>query len=202
MDTIKFAKDKKCNLIIVHHGLFWDSISSVTGRNYYIIKELIENKIALYASHAPLDVHKKIGNSAQIAKILGLKKLSPFGFHKGIYWGFSSSFHKPITKDEFFRKLQPISKRPFYHITRSIKNIGIVSGSGSFAITEAYNKNIDTLLTGETSHSNLIMAKDLGINIIFAGHYNTETLGVRALGKLIEKKFALSTIFYENNTNL
>ena len=202
LDTIDFAIEKNCELIITHHGLLWNNFDYITGRNYKIIRELIENNIALYSVHAPLDVHPIVGNSAQIIKKLNIKNKTPFGIYKNICWGYAGKFSKQMLKDEFIKKIRSISNSPIFHIVRPIKKIAVVSGAGAFAIQEVYEKSYDTLLTGEPSHSYLVYARDMNLNIVFAGHYNTEVFGVKALGRLLEKKFKIKTIFYKNNINI
>ncbi|MCK4968593.1 MAG: Nif3-like dinuclear metal center hexameric protein, partial [Candidatus Aenigmarchaeota archaeon] len=165
---------------------------------------LEKNNISLYVSHHPLDVHKTIGNSKIMANILGLKNQKPF-FKMGEYfYGISGAIEININE----LKLN-ISKKIGSILTihdfgpKLIKNIAIVSGSGCDAINLMKKDNIDTLITGTPKHHAFYEARELGINVLYAGHYATEVFGVTAIGEKLKNKFnELNILFIDSPTNL
>ena len=82
------------------------------------------------------------------------------------------------------------------------RRIAIVTGFGIDGIVEAHALGADTLITGETSHANYWAAADHGMNVIFGGHYATETVGVKALGAHVVEEFGLETSFFDFPTGM
>ncbi|MBW2999644.1 Nif3-like dinuclear metal center hexameric protein [Candidatus Woesearchaeota archaeon] len=206
METFQRAKEAMCDLIVVHHGLFWKEESPLmSGPMYERIKFLLQNNIAVYAVHLPLDKHEAYGNNAQLAKMFGLNDLKDFGFYHGNAIGFQGELEQEKELEQFIQEIKEklgskITALPFGK--KQIKKVGIVSGGASFAVAEAIEKKLDVLLTGETKHSAYHMAKDGNINVIFAGHYATETLGLKALAALLKQKFDIEVGFIDIPTGL
>ena len=203
MDTFKKAKKYGADLLLVHHGIFWNRSLKVKGVHGRRISFLIKNNISLYGMHLPLDVHKKTGNNAQLAKLLDLKVVSSFGNYKGFEIGLEVKTSKPVNLETMTKK---ITKLLGYKPTvlnfgnKKIHKIAIVTGGGSSEISEVARKNIDLFITGEGGHSAYNQIKDYGLNVIYAGHYATETVGIKALGEHLEQKFGLEHIFIDNPT--
>lgn len=201
LEAYKLAQEYGCEMVIVHHGIIWEGIKSVTGPIYRQIKFLVENDINLYASHLPLDLHPTLGNNALIAKALGLKNIQPFGIYKNaMHIGFEGSLPRPATlksvSDIVKKKFGgPVSSLPFG--PQKISRVAIISGGGTEALPEAISKKIDLFVTGEPKHENHHLALEGNINVIYGGHYHTETLGVMALGEFLTKKFAVRTVFLD-----
>ncbi|MGB9602128.1 MAG: Nif3-like dinuclear metal center hexameric protein [Verrucomicrobiia bacterium] len=203
LQTIKLAANEKCDFIIVHHGLMWSPYYPFTGTRYEIMKLLIENNIALYSSHLPLDAHPKFGNNSVLCKRLGLFKLKPFFSLKGQPIGFKTK--TSIGREELFKKLTNIfGKQPLLIPAgpEICKNVGVVSGGAGEDLEIAANENIDTFITGEGPHWTFSVAELLKINVFYAGHYLTETLGVKALAEHLAKKFKIEWYFIDNPTGL
>lgn len=200
-----FEKAKDCDIIIVHHGISWeDSLKYLTGINYSRVKFLIDNNISLYAAHLPLDKHPKHGNNAELCRILQLKHLHGFGDYNGQVIGFAGE--RDISLKEFVKEIEDKLKTKcnvFDFGKKQIKKIAVVSGNGGSAmVREAVAKNFDCLVTGEAGHSSYVTARDSNINLIAAGHYATETLGVKALMNLIKGKFDVETVFIDAPSGL
>ena len=205
LGTFKKAKKAGCDLLIVHHGLLWKHKRDVTGVQKKRINWLKKNKIGLYAAHLPLDAHPKHGNNIQLAKLLELEKIKRFARHHGSSIGFVGSFKKTMALKSIANKLNKTIKtkcRIFPSGKKRIKKIAILSGRSRSLIPEAVKVKPDCVLTGEVVHGPDNEAKDLQINLIAAGHYATETLGVKALMPLIKEKFNIQTIFIDNPTGL
>ncbi|MCL2183984.1 MAG: Nif3-like dinuclear metal center hexameric protein [Chitinispirillia bacterium] len=196
----KLAAEKGCQMVIVHHGIIWDGIKSVTGVIHKHIEFLIKNNISLYASHLPLDMHPTLGNNALIAKALGLKNIQPFGVYKGSHIGFEGDLTKPETIKSMSDKVKkafngPTSALPFG--PQKIRRAAVVSGRGTAALPEAIEKKIGLFITGEPIHENHHAALEGNINIIYGGHYHTEIPGVRAVGEFLNKKFGIDSVFLD-----
>ncbi|MGC8742593.1 MAG: Nif3-like dinuclear metal center hexameric protein [Verrucomicrobiia bacterium] len=203
LKTFKLAAKEKCDLIIVHHGLMWNPYHPYVGARYEIVKLLIQNNIAVYSSHLPLDAHPKFGNNAVLCKRLGLFKIKPFFNLKGQPIGFKSK--TSINREELFKRLENIfGKQPLLIPSgpEICKNIGVVSGGAGPDLEIAKDENIDTFITGEGPHWTVSAAELLNINVFYAGHYSTETLGVKALAEHLAKKFKIKWLFIDNPTNL
>ncbi|MBU0504945.1 MAG: Nif3-like dinuclear metal center hexameric protein [bacterium] len=200
LSTFKKAKKQGCDLLITHHGLFWGKEQAITGTHYKRIKYLIENDLPLIALHLPLDLHAKYGNNIELARLLGLKKVKKFGAYHGATIGFSGEFTKVITRKKFISLCENKLGTKCTSLdfgSDKIKKVGIVSGGGSSALMEAKEKGMDVLLTGDGPHQNFHDALDSEINIVYGSHYYTETVGIKALGKALKKKFNLTVAFLD-----
>jgi len=199
-----FEKAKEFDMIIVHHGLSWgDSLKYLTGINYSRVKFLVENNISLYAAHLPLDKHKVYGNNAQFCKIFGFSNVKEFGDYNGQVIGFLGE--KKISLKDFVNEINKklnSSCKVLDFGEKQIKKIGIVSGGGSSALNEAIDKGLDCFVTGEIPHYAYQLAKEGKINLIAAGHYATETLGVKALMNPVKEKFNVEVKFIDAPSGL
>jgi len=205
LKTFELAKRAKADLIISHHGLIWKAKKDLTGLKNKRINFLKRNKINFYASHLPLDVNFKYGNNIQIANMLELTDLKKFGSYHGLKIGYYGRLSTTCSIKNLTTLIEKKLKTKCICLNfgkKKISTIGIVSGGGSFSLAEASRKNIDCLITGETSHQIYHEAEDLKQNLIFAGHYATETAGLKALMLLIKKEFKLKTVFIDSPTGL
>ena len=206
LDVFNHALEKKADLIIVHHGLFWKNTDfRLTHNNYRRTKFLLENNIALYAAHLPLDYHIKVGNNIMLLKLLNLKPVKRFGLVERVKIGFIGELKKRLKLKDFAkiinRKLLTESLILNFG-SETIKKVGVVSGSGSPFVQEAVDNNVDLFLTGDISTWVYHLAKENNMNIIAAGHYATETLGVKALGNFLKRRFGLRVCFVDYPTGL
>ena len=205
LETFKKAKKAGCQMIIVHHGLFWKKQKDPNNVRKARVTFLKKNKISLYASHLPLDRHKKYGNNIELCKIIGVEKPKLFGNYKGAIVGYIGKLSKPAKLSSILKKLNKVLKTKSYSrdfAKKKIKTIAIVSGGGDFAIDEAIKKKADLFVTGEFPHESYHTAKEKKLSIIAAGHYATETLGVKALMPVLKEKFAVNTVFLDTPTKL
>lgn len=206
LSCIESATKAKADLLIVHHGLFWGESQPVTGSYAQKLLNLLSHNCTLYASHLPLDGHLDVGNGAELLRAIGAKDITPFVFYKGAYVGAQGRLEKPLPiesiteKAKTFEGCTNITTLPFG--ARTISTIGCVTGSGTFGMTEAQKLGLDLFLSGEPKHEAYHLAKERGISAIFAGHYATETFGLRALQRLIEEKFFVRTVFIEEPTGI
>ncbi|MEW6104096.1 MAG: Nif3-like dinuclear metal center hexameric protein [bacterium] len=199
-ETFIKAKDSSCNLVVVHHGLFWGIQEPITGILYKRIKVLIENGISLYASHLPLDLHPKFGNNISLINLFNPFNVEPFGKYEGQDIGFLGRLKEPLHREDIAKilnealntssKILPCGKE-------KIETIAVISGGGCDCLKEAAEKKVNLFITGEHKLFSFSIAKEAGLNIIFSGHYATETIGIKALMEEIKKKFALPCIFID-----
>lgn len=201
--VIDEAASRRADLLLVHHGLFWDGLQPVTGRTYRRVGALLRHGIAVYSSHLPLDRHVEVGNNALLARLLGLEIRGWWGEYKGApigVWG-----ELDIDRDALGVKLAAalaVTPRLLPGGPQSARRIGIVTGAGGSMIAEAKAAGIDTFITGEGKHHHFLDAEELGVNVFFAGHYATETLGVKAVAEHLSERFRLSWTFIDHPTGL
>jgi dinuclear metal center YbgI/SA1388 family protein len=201
--VLTVAAKKEIDLLIVHHGLFWAGLQSVTGASKRQLKIAFENDIALYSLHLPLDLHPKVGNNAQLASALELKSMTRFFEEKGQLIGIRSKFSG--SRDDLIRKLRKALGRPvkaFKVGPENPKKVGIITGAGGGEIYRVAAENIDTFITGEAPHWAAVAAEELAINLLLGGHYATETFGVKALARHLSERFKVPWEFLSCPTGL
>jgi dinuclear metal center YbgI/SA1388 family protein len=196
-------------LLIVHHGLFWDGNQPVTGRRYRRLRALFAQDAALYSAHIPLDVHAEVGNNPVLARSLGLSDLSPFGKHKGIQLGIAGTTPDAITtREELACSLATTLGLNVGDIKlipggpERIRRIGVITGGAGSAILQAREAGCDTFITGEGAAHTYFDAMEGGINVLYAGHYATETVGVKALAAHLSAHFNLPWEFHDHPTGM
>lgn len=196
-ETLSNAKNSGCDLLFVHHGILWEGQVAIRGVLYQRVKFLVENTMSLYAAHLPLDIHYPYGNAAGLALQLGVKKLQSFGSYGGVQSGFWGEIREtPLQKfQETVEKTLGAKCTNHFFGRTSVRRVGIVTGSGSFALHEMLEHDIDVLVTGDERYGTAQTAKEAMTNVILGGHYETEVFGVKAFGQILGKKFGLATEF-------
>ncbi|MEW6620066.1 MAG: Nif3-like dinuclear metal center hexameric protein [bacterium] len=205
LETFYEAKKQNVDMIIVHHGLFWGTPQPLTGTLYKRLEVLFKNDISLYAVHLPLDLHPTLGNNAQLMNLFVHKTSQPFGKYHEVPIGYLGNLKKGIdlldVKQILEQRLNTICRLLDFG-RQKIKTIAIVSGGGSDMVKEAIEKEVDLFITGESKLFTYHLARESKINIIFAGHYATETLGVKALAEVLAQKFQIECPFIDIPTGL
>jgi dinuclear metal center YbgI/SA1388 family protein len=200
--TIRGAVDAGANLLIVHHGLFWGGMKPVRGRQYERLRSLLLHDIAVYSSHLPLDLHPTVGNNVLLAELLGLDPQEGFARFQTILVGVRGT--TDIETSLLADRVRSISEREggTLHAIgmsagRRTRRWAICTGAGASSETlgEAVDSGIDTLIVGEGPHHTAVEAEELGVAVLYMGHYASETLGVRALGADLERTFGLPWSF-------
>jgi dinuclear metal center YbgI/SA1388 family protein len=197
------AAKQNVDLLIVHHGLFWQGLQPVTGTLRRQLELAFENNIALYSAHLPLDLHSEVGNNAQLAAALGLTSVQPFCEEKGQLIGVKARVSLP--RDEVDRKLQKAltgSVKAFMFGPKKTGTIGIITGGAGSEIYKLAQEGIDTFITGEAPHWAAVAADELGMNLLLGGHYATEVFGVKALAAHLCKRFKIPWAFIDCPTGL
>jgi dinuclear metal center YbgI/SA1388 family protein len=203
LTTIRSAIAEGANLLVVHHGLFWSPSHPWTGRRYELIRTLIEADLAVYSSHLPLDAHPTLGNNALLARALGLREMKPFFFDKGRSLGVRGNMS--IDRGNLQRRLESATGAPSKLLPggpQKCRRIGVVTGGAGAEMKIAAAEGVDTFITGEGPHWTYALAEDLRINVLYGGHYATETFGVKALAAHLSKKFRVPWSFIDHPTGL
>jgi dinuclear metal center YbgI/SA1388 family protein len=192
-------------LLLVHHGLFWDGNIPLTGRRYRRAKALLDRDLALYAAHIPLDVHPEVGNNAVLARQLGVTGLAPFDTYRGISIGVQGTLEPAVPREEFASRIGKLLDCAVKLIPGGpalSRRVGVITGGAGNRIGAAREAGLDTYLTGEGAHHTYFDAMELGVNAIFAGHYATETVGVKALAAHLSQEFGIPWEFHDHPTGL
>ncbi len=192
-------------LVLVHHGLFWDGNLPVTGRRYRRLSALMRHDIPLYSAHIPLDVHPEVGNNAVLAQLLGLQQLETFDSYKGIPMGVQGTLAEPTAREDLVGRLNQLLDTDARLIPggpERVRRVGIITGGAGGRIGAARDAGLDLFITGEGAHYTYFDATEFGVNAIFAGHYATEQVGVKALAAHLAERFDLPWEFHHHPTGL
>lgn len=201
--TIDKAAEENCDILVVHHGLFWGKPLSITGSHYRRVKKALDSSLLLFAAHIPLDANIPYGNNAQIALALGMKEFDGFGEWDGKKIGVKGSLPFPMTMDEIMLLLGGRGGMVIPGCRKDkIESVAVVSGSGSGDVMDAVKEGVDLFITGEVHHEVYHEALENGLSVLALGHYRSETYGVKALERLTRKKYSVDTVFIEAETGL
>jgi dinuclear metal center YbgI/SA1388 family protein len=207
--TIAGAAAAGANLLIVHHGLYWGGVQPLRGRFYERVRLLLEHDIAVYASHLPLDLHPTLGNNPLLARALGLEPTGAFARFQTVSVGVMGE--ADVATTTLADRARTVAEREGGHLVtigvaagRRTRRWAICTGAGASTETlrEAADADVDTLIVGEGPHHTGVEAQEFGIAVLYAGHYATETFGIRALGAELERAFAVPWTFVPAPTGL
>jgi dinuclear metal center YbgI/SA1388 family protein len=196
--TIEAAMSAGADMLIVHHGLFWGPAKAVVGPHRRRLAALLEHDISLYAAHIPLDAHREVGNNWGLGRMLGLDDLQDFGSWRGKTIGVKGVFPTPMSLRDLADVIERyLGESVLVHAGGELEvgTLGIISGGAAGSISEAAAEGLDAFLTGEPRHDVFHDAFEYGINALYAGHYMTETVGVKLLADKLQEEFGLLTEF-------
>ncbi len=236
LPVFRQAIDSGADLLLVHHGMFWQGVQPLTGAAFEKVRLAIDHNLALYSAHLPLDAHPTLGNNARLAQALGLEPLSeqdsgtsagagaatgdhdtatpgpspspPAGWHpcfdyKGLAVGLKARVE--VARDDLLLRVRRAVGGPVHCCPGGpdpIRRLAVVTGGAGSEVGRMPAEGVDTLITGEGPHWTYSMAEELGVNVIYAGHYATETFGVKALADWLEQRFGLPWTFIDHPTGL
>jgi dinuclear metal center YbgI/SA1388 family protein len=201
--SVRAALEAECDLLVVHHGLFWDGNRPVTGRRYRRLAPLLQSGVAVYSAHLPLDVHPEVGNNVVLARALGVELRGRFAEHRGVdlgVWGELES-----TREELGSQLETLLGGPVRLIpggVERVRRVGVLTGGGGSFVGAALATGLDALVTGEGAHHTYFDAIEGGLNLYYGGHYATETWGLRALAAHLQARYGLEWTFLDQPTGL
>jgi dinuclear metal center YbgI/SA1388 family protein len=195
------ARSARAQMLVVHHGLFWGEPVLVTGIHRQRLGLLLEAGISLYAVHLPLDFHQEVGNNAVLARWLDLQEAGPFGVYKSHPAGITGRLSSPVSLEGFVERVERVLGEPVVGVwpfgPTTIRRVGIASGGTGSLVDQAAQAGVDVFLSGEVSHIVYHQAQELGLNVVYGGHYATETAGLKALAAHLAARFALDTVFLD-----
>jgi dinuclear metal center YbgI/SA1388 family protein len=201
--TIEDAVARHADLLIVHHGLFWDGLQPVTGRLHRRLGALLAADLGLYSSHLPLDVHPEVGNNVVLATALGVQIQGTFGDYRGVDVGVWGALD--IRREALAARLDQILGGRVRMIAggpERIARVGVVTGGGGGKIGAAVRLGLDALITGEGAHHNYFDAVEGGLSLYLGGHYATEVWGLKALAEHVRGALELDCFFLDHPTGL
>ena len=201
--TIDAAAASGADLLVVHHGLFWAGLEPLTGRAFRRTSALVRHGIAVYASHLPLDCHPEVGNNAELVRLLGMEVNGWFGDHLGAPIGAWGELDVPreVLRDRLGEALG-VTARLIPGGPPRCHRVGVITGAAGSSIRQAHAAGLDTFVTGEGQHWTYFDAEEYGVNVLFGGHYATETLGGKALAAHLSERFGLPWSFIDHPTGL
>jgi len=206
LETIAGIQPGDPALLLVHHGLFWEGNVPLVGRRFRRVKALLDRDTALYAAHIPLDLHPEVGNNVELARRIGLPIDGWFGAYRGApigVWGMAPeaisdrSALVAVLDSHLGTTSRLIPGGP-----ARVRRLGIVTGGAGSMVAAARDAGLDTFITGEGAHHTYFDAMEWGLNLIYAGHYATEQVGVQALARRLEVQFGLPWEFHRHPTGM
>ena len=202
-ETIAEAVERGVQLLLVHHGLFWDGSGPIIGPKFRKVAGLISGNVGLYGLHLPLDAHPEMGNNVLVLRGLGFEPEGRFGSFQDLEVGWWAQ--SQVERDGLAKRLAKVVEaepRVIPGGPEVIRKLGVLTGAGASSLGEAARQGLDTLITGEAPHHSYHEAMELGVNLILAGHYATETFGVKALSERLGEEFGISQVFLHFPTGL
>jgi len=202
LEFLNAAVGSGAQLVLTHHGLLWGSeVTALSEPMAARLRSLLTAEVSLAAYHLPLDAHPEVGNNALLRAELGLEPDErPFGEARGRPIGAIGTAAEPVTVKELSDRLAEVTGQEalvFDSGPERISTVGLVTGSGGFAIHEAGRLGLDALVTGEPSEPVMGEAREYGIHFLAGGHYATERLGIRRLGELVAERFGVEHEFID-----
>jgi dinuclear metal center YbgI/SA1388 family protein len=204
--TIESAVDAGADLLVTHHGVVWGGMDRLTGEHYRRIAPLVRNDVALYVSHLPLDGHQELGNAAGVGDVLDLRRRRPFGEVGPEVIGQRGLTTEPLSVGEMRERLDDLpgavtGTQVLEFGPEAIEDVAVVTGGGADWLDEAIDAGVDAFVTGEGKQKVYHKAREAGVHVFLAGHYATETFGVRALQDRAEE-WGLETTYVDHPTGL
>lgn len=190
-------------LLLVHHGMFWQGAQPVTGAFYRKLKVAMEAGLAVYSSHLPLDIHPEWGNNVQLARAIGLHEVTPFFDQNGLQLGLRGRWNR--SRKDLLDVLGQVLGGKIHCCPAGPEfpnQVGIITGGAGSEVSKVASTGVDTFVTGEGPHWSYPLAEELGMNLIYGGHYATETFGVKILAQVIAREFRLQWSFIDHPTGL
>ncbi len=204
LPVVKAAVERGCDLLLVHHGLFWSGLQPITGALFAKLRLAMEHQLAIYSAHLPLDGHPEFGNAIVLGRAIEPDAAwEPFFPYKGFHTGVRARVE--LSRMEIIQRFEnAIGGRA--HVCpagpENVTQLGIVTGGSGSEVAFMKDAGIDTFITGEGPHWSYTLAEELGVNVLYGGHYATETFGVVALAEHLSRRFGLAWEFIDHPTGL
>jgi dinuclear metal center YbgI/SA1388 family protein len=204
LPVIQQAVDQEVDLLLVHHGMFWSGVQPIRDAYYQKLKLAMEHNLAIYSAHIPLDIHESLGNNAQLIQTIGVENSQSFFPWKGVLLGQRAEVD--WSRDECVQRVQKAIGGSRVHCSAGgpsrVRQIAVITGGAGSEVAAVAAQGIDTFITGEGPHHTYALAEELGVNLLYAGHYATETFGVKALATHMSEKFDVPWDFIDHPSGL
>lgn len=204
LEAIEASAAAGAGMLVVHHGLFWGKERPLTGQHFLRVAKLIERDIALVGIHLPLDAHPEVGNNIGIMRCLGIAAPQPFGIYRGVAIGWKGLLPSPLALAEVAARIggghAPLALCDHRHAP--VRSVGVVSGGAPDEARQAMAEGLDCYITGDASHSVAIEAAEAALDLVFGGHYATETHGVRLLAERLGRDTGLAATLIDLPTGV
>lgn len=205
LPVVRASAESGADLLLVHHGLFWQGAQKIDGSFYEKLKLAMDAGLAIYSAHIPLDMHAEFGNNALLGRAVGLGEGEPFFPWQGIQLGLQYRPDGGMARDALLTKVEA-AVGAAVHVCpggpETVSNIGIITGGAGSEIYAMADEGVDTFITGEGPHWSFTAAEELGVNLIYGGHYATETFGVKALAAHLAERFDVEWQFIDHPSGL
>lgn len=201
LSVVRKAIAAGADLLLVHHGMFWQGAQPLTGAFYQKIHEAMQANLAIYSAHLPLDVHPQWGNNALLAEAIGMTVTGTFLPYKGQPVGLTGEMY--LHRDELRQRLEAAVGGPVLLCPAGpefIQTVGLCTGGAGSEIAAA--RGLDAFISGEGPHWSYPLAEEMGLNLYLAGHYATETFGVRQIAEILAASFEIEPLFLDHPTGL
>ena len=198
--TIDGALAAGADMLIVHHGIFWGPSKRIAGAFGAKVRRFIQADLNLYAAHLALDVHPTVGNNAELCRLLELTPIDGYFNYKGLDLGIIAEPATPVSFQELIVRFGDALQPPLQAVAEGpthVQKIAVCSGDAARSMEEAHDRGCDTLITGELDYTVAHAPEELGMNVLYGGHYLTETLGVQALARHLSNVFGLPWVFVD-----
>jgi dinuclear metal center YbgI/SA1388 family protein len=200
LELFRRAADAGAQLVLSHHGILWDFLPRrIDDRQAARLRLLFEAGLGLAQYHLPLDAHSEHGNNAMIVQGLECDAREPAFEYRGRPIGFIGTFSGGgVLADQLFERVAELTGREPQVVRGGpdrVRTIGVVSGGATKELAEAIDRGLDAYLTGEISEHVMADAIEGGIHYVSAGHWATETFGIRRLGELVAERFGVEHEF-------
>jgi dinuclear metal center YbgI/SA1388 family protein len=203
LPVVTSALAEGADVLLVHHGLFWGGARRIDGAYFEKLAAAIGGGLAVYSAHLPLDVHRRFGNNALLARACGLARGTPFLPWKGLDLGLRFAVDTPLRA--LVDRVEKAVAGPVHVCAAGparVRSVGLVTGGAGSEVAAAAAAGVDTFITGEGPHHSFTSAEELGLNVLYAGHYATETFGVRALAGHLASRYKLEATFIDHPTGM
>jgi dinuclear metal center YbgI/SA1388 family protein len=204
LPVVQEAVARGIDFLLVHHGMFWSGVQRIEGGVYEKLKTAMDGDLAIYSAHLPLDVHEEVGNNAILSRLLGIGETEPFLEWKKIHLGLRGEVD--MSREDLRERLSGALDGGAVHLCaggpEQVRRIGVVTGGAGAEVAQAAVEGVDTLVTGEGPHWSYTAAEELGVNVLYGGHYATETFGVKALAEHLAGRAGVAWEFVDHPTGM
>ena len=205
VQTVKMAAERGADMLVAHHGFFWGGKDALVGQDYDRFRLLVENDIALYASHLPLDAHNEVGNNVLLLDAVDAEVVDTFADFGADDLGYVGRLPEPVAFDGFVRTVaEAVDRKPdvLDFGADEVEHVAVLTGAGGGHVAEAAETGADVYITGEPKHRAHHDAREHELNVLFAGHYHTETFGVRELRARVDRNLDVDAFYIDLPTKV